>query len=147
MKKIKIIDEKEIIYVQRQDISFLNRINDPIPASIFFKAYPSGVNITDGSNRFDYLKFEEPEEVEFFKKADYIIDADEYKNLTIEEVELKFEEVRSNILKKINDSETLQTHQMEKYNYQLKWILNLRDQSYIPRKKEKFNIFRKLRGN
>jgi len=49
----------EAVYVQKNDIGFLNQTDLPIPASIFMKVFGNGVTIIDNSNRFEFVKFEE----------------------------------------------------------------------------------------
>ena len=62
---------KEKVYVQMQDIMYLNQSDMPIPASIYTKVV-TGVTIVDNSNRFDFVSFDEEHEVKFFrdKKGD-----------------------------------------------------------------------------
>jgi len=71
----------EAVYVQKNDIGFLNQTDLPIPASIFMKVFGNGVTIIDNSNRFEFVKFEEKSEIEFFKNQDWIVDYDLVKDL------------------------------------------------------------------
>ena len=66
---------KEAVYVQMQDFMELNLRDIPIPSFIYevFK----GVIIVDDSNRFDFVRFDDDQEVKFFKGIDFIIDYDE----------------------------------------------------------------------
>ena len=79
----------------------------PIPGSIFTKAFPdfTGMNIVTDENRFDFVRFDEPTDVKFFKKLDFIIDFDQYKNLTGVQLEKEIRELEtraSEIAKKWN---------------------------------------------
>ena len=76
---------KDAAYVQKNDITFLNNTDIPIPASIFLKMFGTGVVIIDDSNRYEFMKYEEKDEIEFFKNLDWIIDYNEVKDLTEEE--------------------------------------------------------------
>ncbi len=77
---------KEVVYVQMQDIIFLLHQTDmPMPASIFTKVFTDVIIVTD-ENRFDFVKFDEEPEVKFFRDLEFIIDFDQYKNLTIEQL-------------------------------------------------------------
>ena len=58
----------EAVYVQKNDIGFLNQTDLSIPASIFLKVFGNGITIIDNSNRFEFVKFEEESEIDFFKK-------------------------------------------------------------------------------
>lgn len=74
------------VYVQKNDIGFLNQTDLPIPASIFMKVFGKGVTIIDNSNRFEFVKFEEESEIEFFRNLDWIIDYDLVKGLGEEQI-------------------------------------------------------------
>lgn len=78
---------KEAVYVQMQDIMYLSNETDmPIPASIFTKVF-TGVTIVNDSNRFEFVKFDDEHEVKFFRELEFIIDFDQYKDFTDEQLE------------------------------------------------------------
>ena len=82
---------RTVVYVQMQDIMFIsNETEIPMPASIFHKVF-SGITIVNDSNRFDFVRFDEDSEVSFFKDLDFIIDYDEYKDLTDEQLDQRIE--------------------------------------------------------
>lgn len=81
---MKIITD-DVAFVQKNDISYLNRTDLSIPASIYMKVFGSGVVIIDDSNRYEFIGFEAPEEIEFFKGIDWMIDYNEVKDLSEEE--------------------------------------------------------------
>ena len=72
-------------YVQKNDISYLNLSDLPIPASIFMKVFGNGVTIINDSNRYDF-KFDEESEIEYFKDLDWMIDYNEVKDLSEDEI-------------------------------------------------------------
>lgn len=72
---------KNAVYVQRNDMGFLEQTDLSIPASIFKKAFCNGVSIINDDNRYEFIKFEEQSEIEFFKKLDWIIDYGSLKDL------------------------------------------------------------------
>lgn len=74
------------VYVQRDDLGFLHSSDLTIPASIFLKAYGEGVTIIDEGNRWDFIRFDEPSEVDFFRGLDWIIDWESVKDLSEEKV-------------------------------------------------------------
>ena len=87
MKLFHTEDGQEVVYVQMQDIMYLSNETDmPIPASIFLKVF-TGVTIVTDANRFDFVRFEEVAEVEFFRGLDFIIDFDQYKGFTDDQLE------------------------------------------------------------
>lgn len=77
---------KEVVYVQMNDIMHLNHTDMLIPASIYTKVF-TGITIVDDSNRFDFVKFDEEHEVKFFKDLDFVIDYNQYKDLTDEQLD------------------------------------------------------------
>lgn len=79
-------NEKEVVYVQLQDIVELTNRELCIPVSIYDKVF-KGFLIVDDSNRFNFFRFDEDYEVNFFKEMDFIIDYDEYKDLNDEQLE------------------------------------------------------------
>lgn len=76
----------EAVYVQKNDIGFLNQTDLPIPTSIFLKVFGNGITIIDNSNRFEFVKFEEESEIEFFRNLDWIVDYDSVKDLGEEQI-------------------------------------------------------------
>lgn len=76
---------KETVYVQMQDIMQLNQSDMPIPESIYTKVF-TGITIVNDSNRFDFVSFDEAHEVKFFRELEFIIDYDQYKELTDEQL-------------------------------------------------------------
>lgn len=81
---MKIITDNAV-YVQKNDIAYLNQTDLAIPASIFMKVFGSGIVIIDDSNRYEFVEFDAPEEIEFFKGIDWMIDYNEVKDLSEEE--------------------------------------------------------------
>lgn len=82
---VKIISNNAV-YVQKNDVAYLNSSDLPIPASIFMKVFGNGITIIDDSNRYEFVKFEEESEIEYFKGLDWMIDYNEVKDLSEEEI-------------------------------------------------------------
>lgn len=82
---MKIITDNAV-YVQNDDLIHLTQNLSSIPASVFLKIFGNDVVIVDNSNRFDFVKFETPEHIEFFKNIEWIIDFYEIKDLTESEI-------------------------------------------------------------
>lgn len=74
------------IYVQKNDIMFLFQNDLSIPASIFMKVFGNGIIIVDDRNRYEFVKFEEKDEIDFFKSLHWIVDYDTVKDLSDEEI-------------------------------------------------------------
>ncbi len=75
-------------YVQKNDLAYLNSYCYDlfIPASIFTKAFNKDVTIIDDTNRYEFLEFNLPEEIEFFSSLDWMVDFSSIKNLTEKEL-------------------------------------------------------------
>lgn len=87
MKLFHTENEKEAVYVQMQDIMYLSNETDmPIPATIFEKVF-TGVTIVNDANRFEFVKFDEEHEVKFFRELEFIIDFDQYKVFSDDQLE------------------------------------------------------------
>lgn len=92
-------------YVQLNDITYLNHSDLPIPASIFTKVYGDGVFYVSDHNRYDFMKFDEESEIEFFKGVDWMIDFNSVKDLNEEEtisLGQSIAEEKNTIAKKFN---------------------------------------------
>lgn len=74
----------DAVYVQKNDLAFLNTTDLPIPACVFIKFFGVGSTIID-INRYEFVKFTDIEAIEYFKKLDWIIDYNEVKELNEEE--------------------------------------------------------------
>lgn len=81
---MKIITDNAV-YVQKNDIAYLNQTDLAIPASIFMKVFDSGIVIIDDSSRYEFVEFDDPKEIEFFRGIDWMIDYNEVKDLSEEE--------------------------------------------------------------
>lgn len=73
------------VYVQKNDIAFLNHTDIAIPASIFMKVFGNGIVLIDDSNRYEFIEFDLPEEISFFEKLDWVVNYDDVKDLSDEE--------------------------------------------------------------
>ena len=82
---MKIITDNAV-YVQKNDIAYLNSSDLVMPISVFMKVFGKGVTINDDSNRYGFVKFEDESEIDFFKGLDWIIDYNEVKNLGEEQI-------------------------------------------------------------
>lgn len=75
------ITTKNAVYVQLNDIAFLESTDLPMLLSVYKKVYHEGYNFFDDSNRYDFVKYEGKEEMNFFDGMDWILDFDEVKDL------------------------------------------------------------------
>ena len=85
-------NNREVIYVQMQDLAYLyNETAISVPQSIVNQVF-SGVTLINDSNRFDFIRFEKESEVSFFKNINFIINYNDYKNLTDDQLQERYEE-------------------------------------------------------
>lgn len=92
-------------YIQLNDITYLNQTDLPIPASIFTKVYGNGIFYVGDDNRYNFMKFDEESEIEFFKGIDWMIDFNSVKDLNEEEtisLGQSIAEEKNTIAKKFN---------------------------------------------
>ena len=94
-------------YVQNNDLAYLMRGAEgiSIPASIFNKVFGKVFIVTD-ENRYDFIEFSEPAEIEFFKECDWMVDYNAFDNMTEEEIiqiVCKINEERNKIAQAFNE--------------------------------------------
>lgn len=73
---------KEVVYVQMQDIMYLVNDTDISVPDVITEKVITDVRVVDASNRFDFVKFEDEYVVKFFKELEFVIDYEEYANLS-----------------------------------------------------------------
>lgn len=73
-------------YVQKNDIAYLNQTDLDIPASIYLKACETETFIVDDSNRYEFIRFNKSDEIQFFKNQDWILDYNQVKDMTEDEL-------------------------------------------------------------
>ena len=87
------------VYVQNEDLVLILRSGELMPTSVLEKIYGNGPVIIVQDNMEDYVEFEEADQVEFFKKLDWIVDYDEMKNLSLEELENLYDDTKDEMVK------------------------------------------------
>ncbi len=134
---------KEVVYVQRHDMMYINSdIDIPIPASIYLKFF-DGITIVDDSNRFEFVKFEEDDAVKYFKELEFIIDFDKYKSLTDDKLEEEVQKlgVKANEIAEKWNSLTKKERQKNKSLFQehskIKYMINFLCEIYAVKHKKR----------
>ena len=131
---MKIINS-DCVYVQKNDIAILPSLSSvEIPASIFVKAFDNGLVVIDDSNKFEFVKFEKEDEIEFFKSMDWILDYNIVKNLSKKAINAmceKLAEERNNIVKFFcsmsNDEQKRNKYMVDRcmlLNYMINTLMN-----------------------
>lgn len=103
---MKIITENKA-YVQLNDLAYLMKSSEgkSIPSSIINKVFKDMFICTD-SNRYEFMEFDSPEEIKFFKDLEYSVDYMECINLSDVEIIEKGQEIAdemNKVAKKYND--------------------------------------------
>lgn len=75
------------VYVQNNDLAYFMRgVNGmKVPSSIFNKVF-GDIFIVNNENRYDFVEFTSPQEVEFFKNCDWIVDYDTLNQMNDDEI-------------------------------------------------------------
>lgn len=160
---MKIIKE-DAAYVQKIDLANLRDFDGPMPTTVFMKLFSREASIIEDSDAEEFVRFDSKNEVEFFKRADWILDYDFYNakdadelysfaeemieeinNLTIEYNELSGEEQCKNgmMIKRMNlliyEIQSLEILIMKKQeNKEVKFseLLPIKDKASKYRKKQ-----------
>lgn len=90
MKIFNIENGVKKVYVQINDIVMLDYINLEVPDLKLKETFTSVVSTDSG---MEFLEFTKPDEIEFFKSLDWIIDYKQIRDLTIYEIKEKINEV------------------------------------------------------
>ena len=81
------------VYVQKNDLALLNRSDESIPAIVYYKMFEGGMMIVGDFNRDEFVEYNAAGAIDFFKNATWILDYDEVKDLTEEELDSLGEEI------------------------------------------------------
>lgn len=143
---MKIITD-DAVYVQKNDFAYLNHSELSIPASIFLKVCESGVFIVCDENRYDFIKFSESHEIEFFKDIDWIIDYNDVKDLSLNdivEVANKINDERRDLALKFNPMSPEEKEKNVDMYYRSEYLnykfLSLRDYVWFRQGHLKFDL-------
>ena len=75
------------VYIQKNDLAYFMRGAEgvSVPSSIIDKVFGQVFIVTD-ENRYEFVEFSSPEEIEFFKKCDWMVDYNLFDSMTEEEI-------------------------------------------------------------
>lgn len=76
------------VYVQMNDVMFAMNHSNSIPAVIINQIFTDVVIVTN-ENRMDFVSFDDKSAIDYFRKLDFVVDYDDYKDLDIEELDAK----------------------------------------------------------
>lgn len=89
-----------IIYVQKKDIAYLNQVMTdskiPISTNVFDKIFGK-IFICTEQDHHEFIPYEGSELIDFFSNLDYIVNYDELKDKTNEEIELYVNELETEL--------------------------------------------------
>lgn len=80
------IIEDNAVYVQKIDLEFIKYRLRLLPKSISLKTFDSSELDMDDYSDYDFFKFEDPEDIEFFRSIDWIIDYTPLKDLSYTDI-------------------------------------------------------------
>ncbi len=123
------------VYVQMNDVMFAMNHSDSIPAVVVNQIF-TGIVIVNDDNRMDFVNFDDKVAINYFKDLDFIVDYDDYKDLSIEELDAKAEIILNkirNIVDKYNSlsSQKIRENQdlineYEKLDYVINYLGEIR---------------------
>ena len=92
------------VYVQKCDMMYFMRYSEgeEIPACIFDKIFGNGFFVL-GEDRFDWIELDDPEAIDYFKKCDWILDYEPYKESSAEDVFEYYKKVADETNKAIDE--------------------------------------------
>ena len=74
------------VYVQLKDLKYLFEYGGYlIPQSVFKKALKRALDMTD-EDKNEFIMFDQPNEIELFREVKYIIDLDQFKDMSDKEI-------------------------------------------------------------
>ncbi len=73
------------VYVQVSDFTTFQKVDKPIPAGIYLKAM--NYKFQSNDDKYNFIEYTKPEEIEFFRNFEYIVDYKEVKDKTITELQ------------------------------------------------------------
>lgn len=75
------------VYVQNNDLAYFMHFTEgvSIPSSIFNRVFGNVFIVTD-QNRYEFQEFSLPEEIEFFKNCDWMVDYNSFNGMNDEEI-------------------------------------------------------------
>lgn len=80
------IIKNDVAYVQKNDIARLMHSCSMIPASLFDGLFSKGCFIVTDENRYDFLEFRDEDDIDFFRCVDWIVDYDELKKMSDDQI-------------------------------------------------------------
>lgn len=112
------------VYLQRQEIDYIVNEMGSLPGSIIAEIMKnSGYKVVAGANEF-LLAFEDPKNVEWLMNQSWILNYEDYANLSVMELELRLSHLKTECAKKTKSyrskSEAAQKAHWNEYNEWLK---------------------------
>ena len=126
---------KAAAYVQKIDLEILKYTLHYLPQSISSKIFENCELDVDDFNKYDFFKFEDEKDIEFFKSIDWLIDYNSVRDLTNEEITKigrDYVEQRDQIAKKLYTASDYEEYndilfQYKLINYQITSLNDISD--------------------
>ena len=84
-------------YVQKGDLNYLDSLNIQTTYSIYLSVFDWGKTRLTEENQYDFYKYDEKEDIEYFKNVDWMVDYDEVKDCSCEELKRLVEAIKDEI--------------------------------------------------
>ena len=142
MEILNVENGKEKLYIQKRDIAYFNGTNYTIPTFLYLKMLNRVIQITD-YNQDEFIIFEEPEHIEFFKNINYILDWNEYKKMSLTELKSKASETLNLYKIKTNEYNSMykelqsSNQHLDKECKNLDYMMNAIEEIYLIKTKPK----------
>ncbi len=83
------IIRNDIIYIQLEDINYIVSRNFKFPRNIVIRTIEQGYVAIDEINKYDFICYKDTDIVDYFKDLDVIVNYDELKELSVNELRNK----------------------------------------------------------
>ena len=110
---MKIITENKV-YVQKNDLAFLYGSRMAIPGSIFSKVFMWKMIVND-ENRYEFVCFDDPSEIDYFKKIPWMIDFQSVASLSEKQMIMMMEKVNDERKEVSRKYQNLPSEQQNRY--------------------------------
>ena len=112
---MKIIN-KDVAYVQKNDIAYLNTTDLPIPLSIYAKVFGFETSIVNDNNRYSFIKLDDKSEIEYLKGIDFVVDYNDYKDLSEEEMTKILDSIKDEYYKVVDEFNAMTKEERTKHH-------------------------------
>lgn len=89
-----------VCYVQYNDLAMLHGSDELIPINIFMQVYGKGSFYVNDKNRYQFMRFDNPDDIEYFRNVSWMLNYDDVKDLNNEDIIEVSNSVQSSLKKR-----------------------------------------------